>query len=367
MAEGPEQDDKTEEPTQKRLDDARAKGDVIYSTEATSWAMLAAGALAILALGETAAEQIGTAMAAFLAGAGNEPVSGAGLMKLMARLGLLSLGAIGLVFLALTGAAILSRYVQDKAAFSTERLKPKLERVNPIDGFKRVFGAQALANFLKALAKLVIVGGAAVWALWPRDAYYETGALIDLTGFFDLAEAKLMKLLFACLAAFTLVALADYVYTSYSHKKRLRMTRRELKDEFRESEGDPLIKAKIRQIRMSRASKRMMAKVPEASVVVANPTHYAVALKYDRAKTPAPICVAKGVDEIALKIRETAEAHNVPVVEDPPLARALFGAAELDQPIPREHYEAVARVIGFVMRLAQRRRPARPGPRSPGS
>jgi flagellar biosynthetic protein FlhB len=155
------------------------------------------------------------------------------------------------------------------------------------------------------------------------------------------------------------LAAVDYVFTRQSYMQRMRMSRREIKEELRQSDGDPMVKAKLRQIRNERARRRMLQNVPNASVVITNPTHYAVALRYEQGETPAPVCLALGVDAVAQRIRDVAEEHNVPIVEDPPLARALFATAEIDQPIPREHYEAVAKVIGFVMRLARRRRRAR--------
>jgi flagellar biosynthetic protein FlhB len=163
-------------------------------------------------------------------------------------------------------------------------------------------------------------------------------------------------MLIAAASAAAVLAAVDYVFTRQSYMKRLRMSRREIKEEMRQSDGDPMIKAKLRAIRMERSRRRMLANVPKASVVITNPTHYAVALRYEQGETPAPICLAMGVDAVAQRIREAAEEHGIPVVEDPPLARALFAAADIDQPIPKEHYEAVAKVIGFVMRLARRRR-----------
>jgi flagellar biosynthetic protein FlhB len=163
-------------------------------------------------------------------------------------------------------------------------------------------------------------------------------------------------MLIALASASAIIAVADYVFTRQSYMKRQRMSRREIKEEFRQQDGDPMVKAKLRQIRMERSRRRMMQNVPQASVIITNPTHYAVALKYDPGQTPAPICLAMGVDAVAQRIREVAQEHDIPIVEDPPLARALFATAEIDQPIPKEHYEAVAKVIGFVMRLARRRR-----------
>jgi flagellar biosynthetic protein FlhB len=164
----------------------------------------------------------------------------------------------------------------------------------------------------------------------------------------------LYKVLLAALVVLAIIAAADYVIQRYRFLQRNRMSKQEVKEEFRQNEGDPQIKAKIRQIRQERAKKRMIAAVPEATVIITNPTHYAVALKYESGQMAAPICVAKGVDALALKIREVAREHDVPVVENPPLARALHATVEVDEQIPTEHYKAVAQVIGYVMRLTGR-------------
>jgi flagellar biosynthesis protein FlhB len=158
------------------------------------------------------------------------------------------------------------------------------------------------------------------------------------------------------LVVIAVIAAADFVYQRQRFLSRHRMSRQELKDELKQSEGDPQIKGRIRQLRQERSRKRMMAAVPEATVVIMNPTHYAVALKYESGKMGAPVCVAKGVDRIALRIREIAEEHDVPVVENPPLARALYASVELEAEVPPEHYKAVAGVIGYVMRLANERK-----------
>jgi flagellar biosynthetic protein FlhB len=150
--------------------------------------------------------------------------------------------------------------------------------------------------------------------------------------------------------------LADWFWQRQRFMQRMRMTKEEMKEDFKQSEGDPHIRARLRQMRMERAKKRMMQNVPKATVVVMNPTHYAVALRYEAGDTPAPLCVAKGLDDVAFRIREAAEAHNIPIIEDAPLARALYATVEIDEVIPREHYEAVAKVIGFVMQQAKRRR-----------
>jgi flagellar biosynthetic protein FlhB len=246
--------------------------------------------------------------------------------------------------------------VQDQIAWSPERLSPKLEKLDPVKGFQRMLGPAGFSNFAKGILKFVVVGAAACWALWPNDATLETQPFRDLSAFWPLVQEKAVAMIVACMSAFGVLAIADYVLTRQSYMKRMRMTRQEVRDEMRQSEGDPQVKMKLRQVRNERARRRMMANVPTATLVVTNPTHYAVALRYEAGEMAAPICVAKGVDDVAFKIRETAEAHSVPVVEDPPLARALYASAELDEPIPRQHYEAVAKTISYVMRLAARRR-----------
>jgi flagellar biosynthesis protein FlhB len=180
-------------------------------------------------------------------------------------------------------------------------------------------------------------------------------SLLDPAALLVFLKDKAVAVMIALASAAALLAAVDYVFTRQSYMERQRMSRREIKEESRQSEGDPMVKAKLRQIRQERSRRRMLAAVPNASVVITNPTHFAVALRYEQGETPAPICLAKGVDAVALKIREAAKKHDIPIVEDPPLARALFAAADLDEPIPREHYDAVAKVIGFVMRLSRRR------------
>jgi flagellar biosynthetic protein FlhB len=264
--------------------------------------------------------------------------------------------AVGLACLLLMLAGVASRLIQDQFVFTSERMKPQLERINPIDGFKRVFGMEAVAQFLKSSAKLIIVGAVIVIVLWPDDATLEMLPLLDVTGLWEVISQKAMALLIACVIAVSVIALGDYLYTRFQHRKRLRMSQYDLKQEFKQNEGNPEVRAKLRQIRMERAARRMMQQVPRASVVITNPTHYAVALRYDKEDAPAPICLAKGIDDIALKIREIAEENGIAIVEDPPLARALYATAELDEVIPREHFEPVAKIIGYVLQLAERRR-----------
>jgi flagellar biosynthetic protein FlhB len=240
--------------------------------------------------------------------------------------------------------------IQHRLVWSAEALKPKLSKISPAAGLKRLFSKQALANFIKGLLKLALIGGIMAALLWPARHVLETLVAVDPAAVMPLAQSLSLDMLGVVVAVLALIAAADYLFQYRQWFERQKMSVRELKEEFKQTEGDPMIKGKIRAIRQARMKKRMMAAVPTASVVITNPTHFAVALQYERGMN-APICVAKGADTVALKIREVAGEHGVPIVENPPLARALHATVEVDQEIPAEHYQAVAEVIGYVMRL----------------
>jgi len=348
-------DDKTEPPSPHKLSEARKKGDIVYTPEVgAAFSLLALTAFVAFMAGPIA-QGVSGMFVGMLASASAFSTSPQALLGLSATILMKVAALMGLAALAFTLAALSARYVQDAPTFTGARLEPKLDKLDPIKGFGRIFGKQAVASFLKSLAKLIIVGGAVGWALWPHDASLERMSLLAPAAILPLVKEKAVALMMAVVLATALVALIDYVATRQSYMQRQKMSRREIKEEFRQSEGDPMVRMKLRQVRAERARKRMMANVPGATVVVTNPTHYAVALRYDADETPAPLCVAKGVDEVALRIRAVAEEHGVPVIEDPPLARALFASADVDEVIPRQHYEAVARVIGVVLRVARDR------------
>lgn len=352
-------DDKTEEPTPRKLEKAREKGDIVYSAEVgAALSLIAATGVVAFMSGPIVAEMT-RAFIGFIAMPDQLSADPGALRSISGALAIRLMAIFALAALALAVAAFAARYVQDRPTFTGERLTPKLDKLDPVKGFKRVFGKAAVAAFLKSLAKLAVVGAALAWTLWPHDAELERISLLDPSALLPFVKERVVAMMLALASAAAVIAAVDYVATRQSYMKRMRMSRRELKDEMRQSDGDPMVKAKLRQVRMERARRRMLQNVPNASVVITNPTHYAVALRYEAGETPAPICLAMGVDAVAQRIRETAEEHNIPIVEDPPLARALFATAEIDQPIPKEHYEAVAKVIGFVMRLARRRGRAR--------
>jgi flagellar biosynthetic protein FlhB len=254
-------------------------------------------------------------------------------------------------------AAIGGHVLQAPPTFTVEKLKPDFSRLNLMAGLKRMFGVEGLINLAKGLLKIGVVGFAIWTQIWPERAMLESVMGQSPMGVMGDMSHLLYKVLLAALAALAVIAAADYFVQRYRFLQRNRMSRQEIKEEYRQNEGDPQIKAKIRQIRQERAKKRMIAAVPEATVIITNPTHYAVALKYESGKMMAPVCVAKGIDALALKIREVAREHDVPIVENPPLARALHATVEVDEVIPQEHFKAVAQVIGYVMRLTGKIKP----------
>jgi flagellar biosynthetic protein FlhB len=259
--------------------------------------------------------------------------------------------ALPLTFIVVGGLA--GGAIQHKPLWTTQPLKPQFNRVSPLGGIKRLFGREALVQFIKGLLKIVIVGAVATAVLWNERDRMDALARMDVSALSPATLTLSLKLLGGVLAIYAFLAVGDAVYQRISWMQRQRMSKRELKEEFKEQEGSPEIKARLRQIRVARIKKRMMKAVPDATVVVTNPTHYAVALKYEKGMA-APICVAKGVDSLALRIRAVAAEHGVAVVENPPLARALHATVEIDAEIPVEHYKAVAEVVGYVLRLRRR-------------
>jgi flagellar biosynthetic protein FlhB len=350
MADEPDNTEKTEDPTQKRLDEALKRGDVVKSQEVNTWFVIAGATLVLMAFSGGMSSELTTTMRGLLANAHNISMDGPALPRLFEKIGVELIAAVAIPFLLLMLAALGGNLIQHKLVWSLEVLAPKLSKISPAAGFKRLFSAQALANFAKGLVKLVLIGSVLTALMWPERARIMALERADPVAVLPLAQSLALKLLSAVVAIMAVVAIADYLFQYRQWYEKQKMSLRELKEEFRQSEGDPVIRGKMRQMRQTRQRRRMIAAVPKAAVIITNPTHYSIALQYERGMD-APICVAKGVDAVALKIREVAAEHSIPVVENPPLARALHATVEVDQAIPIEHYKAVAEVIGYVMRL----------------
>ncbi|HWL30674.1 MAG TPA: flagellar biosynthesis protein FlhB [Xanthobacteraceae bacterium] len=358
MADEQHDAERTEDPTQKRLDEALERGDVVKSQEVSTWFVIGGGALMLAAFSGQMSSGLTTMFRGLLANSYQIPVDGHALVSMTARIEREVLAAVAIPLGLLALAAVAGNVIQHRLVWSAEQLKPKLSKISPLAGLKRLFSAQALANFVKGLAKLGVVGAVMTALLWPQRERLIGLVQTDILGTLLLTRSLALDMLTVVVAILFLVAAADYLFQYRQWFERQKMTLREMKEEFKQTEGDPMVKGKIRQLRQSRMRKRMIAAVPKAAVVIVNPTHYAVALQYDKGMA-APVCVAKGVDALAFKIREVAQEHAIPIVENPPLARALHATVEIDQEIPTEHYKAVAEVIGYVMKL--RRAVARPG------
>ena len=342
---------KTEDPTHRRLEQAREKGQVAKSQEINHWFMILALTIVIGVFAGSAMTGLAKSLYRFVAQPEAIRIDGGQLRAILSeslwQLGLAVLVPVAVLMLA----ALLAGFIQNGLVISFEPITPKLEKLSLQKGFKRLFSSRSLVDFVKGILKISIVAAVVVILVWPDRTILGNILNFGAVDFLQLLQSVSMRVLIGVLSVMTFIAAVDFLYQKQQHQKQLRMSRQELKEEFKQSEGDPMIKSRLRQIRTERARKRMMAAVPEADVVITNPTHFAVALKYDPERMSAPILVAKGADLIAQKIREVAKEHKVPIVENPPLARTLFDGVDLDQEVPAEHYKAVAEIIGYVMRL----------------
>ncbi len=337
--------DRTQEATPRRLQKAREEGSVPVSRELTSLAGLGAATLLLVMDGPS----LGRAFAGRLRDLLLLPASvdPAAAMAQAVRAAVLLVGPLAGVVLLTAAAAVL---LQTGFLLRVSAVAPDLGRLDPRRGLKRLFGTGGLVEAAKSLAKMVVFSGAAWLGLshaWPSLAlatFWQPELLMD-----RLME-EIAHLLLLLLGAQAVITGIDVAWSRYHHASDLRMSREDVRQESREADGDPQVKARIKQMRLARAKKRMLAAVPSATVIITNPTHYAIALAYDRGRQAAPRVVAKGVDEVAARIREMAQSHRVPLFASPPLARALF-SVELDAEIPLEHFKAVAEIIAYVWRL----------------
>ena len=348
-----EEDDasKTEEPTDKKLSKAQEEGQVSQSQEIKSWASFFAAALFVIFLAPTFVKSVAEPIVFFIRDGYQIPVDKNSLQvmfeQLLADMGIRVLPL--LIVFVLT--AVLSGVLQTGLIWAPKKMMPKLENVSFKKGIKKVISGRQLMELVKTIFKIILVGGVALAVVMPIYANVDLIPTYDVFQLLVLMEEVATVMLIGVTALMTVIAAIDYAYQKYTFLKQMRMTKQEVKDEHKNAEGDPQVKAKIRQLRMERARQRMMAAVPTADVVVTNPTHYACALEYKQDMMAAPKLVAKGMDNLAFRIRDLAEENEVPIVENPPLARALYAAVEIDEEIPAEHYAAVAEVIGYVMRL----------------
>ena len=340
---------RTEEPTPRKLQQARARGEVVKTQDLPSMASLTAVAAVVALGGAWLCRNLADDLVPFIARPDTINVEGRGGIDVARIVMLAAAPPLLLILLTATAGGVLGNVVQTGLVFSPDKLVPDLSRLAMGGGLKRIFGLDGLAQFVKSLVKVSLTSLLAWWVLQPHIPELTNLAGLEPIAMMSFALDVLRRLVFAVAAFLLLVAGADWLWQRRRFMERMKMTKEEVKEDFKQSEGDPHVKARQRQLRVERARRRMMQAVPEATVVVMNPTHYAVALKYDTGVAAAPLCVAKGLDTLALRIREVAEAAGVPVLEDPPLARALYATVEVDEVIPPAHYEGVAKIIGFIL------------------
>ena len=354
MAEGPDKEQKTEDPTAGRLQRAREQGQIPASRELNHWFLIGTGTLILLAFAPSLGWSLIDTLRNFIARPDQVPDDPAALQALFAETLIKAATAVAVPLLLLLVAAIAGPLLQTGFNISSSPLAPKFSKISPMAGFHRLFSARTLIEFLKNLVKLIIIASVAFTLVKPVLPGMEHLIRMEPAAMLNETRHLVLRLCIGILATLTVIMIGDILYQRMHFMAGLRMTRQEVKDESKQNEGDPMVKQRLRQLRTQRARARMMANVPKADVVITNPTHFAVALQYDPAKMAAPVCLAKGQDLIALKIREIAGLHKVTIVENPPLARALYPTVEIDQAIPPEHYKAVAEVVSYVFRLRGR-------------
>jgi len=358
MSENQDPDSKTEDPTGKRLDEARSKGQVVKTAEANNLAVLSGALVLLLVVFPWSFGNILTAIRPFIERPHGFPVDygsiGVILTELSMEIGL----ALIVPFAILVAMIILASYIQVGWLYTTEAVfNFNLGRLNPWSALKQKFSVKNLVEFGKSFAKMLVVSTVITPLILPLWGSVDHFIALSLESIVLETKYEAQKLIFGVVLILLVLAVADYKYQHHTFMRDMRMTKQEVKDEHKQQEGDPLVKSKIRELRFKRARARMMSNVPMADVVITNPTHFAVALKYDPGSMGAPVLLAKGADLVAQKIRELAKEHDIPIISNPPLARALYATTEVNQEIPAEHYRAVAQIISYVFKLKQKPMP----------
>jgi flagellar biosynthetic protein FlhB len=341
---------KTEEPSWRKLDEAREKGQVPQSREVTSWFVVIGATASMMLYASQISGTMQHAMYRFFEQAGEMRLDGTFRDALLGTVSEVA-ASLAPAFLIMMGAGLAGPLLQTGMIYAPDKLVPKLSHLSPGEGMKRLLSVRALMEFIKGLLKMGVVAAVVVSVLRPELARMSLMPSLGVAAIGQEIATVSLRLAIAVIAVLTVIAIADFTYQKFSFMKSMRMSKQEVREEYKQMEGNPVFKSKLRQIRTERARRRMMAAVPTASVVITNPTHFAVALQYEVNSAGAPRVVAKGADRIAERIREVAREHKVPIVENPPVARALYAAVEIDDEIPAEQYKAVAEIISYVLRL----------------
>lgn len=343
--------EKTEQPTAKKLEDAAKKGQIARSKDLGTAVVLIGSAVAILIFGKMVAMAILNIGQRMMRLEYKDMFETNSMFTAWTEVGKELAGPMAGVFLVILVAAFVGNILLGGFNFSWEAAGPKLSKMSLLKGFKRMFGLQALVELLKSILKVIVVAGVAYLLLRAFFPDIMSLSLMSEPNNIESALYFMMWLFLGLACSVSIIAMVDAPYQKWNHTKQLKMSLQEIKDEHKNSEGSPEIKARIRRTQLQMSMKRMMQEVPKADVIVTNPTHYAVALKYEQGKFRAPVVVAKGIDEIALHIRKIGTEHKVPIIESPALARSVYHTTELDHPIPEQLFAAVAQVLAYVYQL----------------
>lgn len=350
MSDDDKEDDasKTEDPSAKKLEEGRKRGQVAQSRDLSTWVMFLAATLLIGTATPSMFSYLTTTLKAYLEHAHDMPSGPGGLSAILVETCLIAFKSSFLFFLILIFAAILGPTMQIGLLFSPDVIKPDISKISIMKGFTRIFSMRSVIEFLKGLLKMIAIGAVGFTLVAPYLDSVEHSITMSPIDIIYETKSLTIRMMIGILIALLAIALADFLYQRWEFMKQMRMTKQEVKDEYKQTEGDPFIKGKLKQMRMEKARQRMMQNVPKADVIITNPTHFSIALKYDPDTSDAPIVIAKGVDEVAFRIREIAKQHDIILFENPPLARTLYDTVDIDQAIPEELYKAVAEVISYV-------------------
>lgn len=350
MADDDKPDDasKTEDPSAKKLEEGRNRGQVAQSRDLSTWVVLLAVTLLIGTATPYMFSETTGSLVVYLEQSHAMPQGEGGISQILSDIFMISLKACGLFFIILIFAAILGPTMQIGLLFSTEVLKPDLSKISIMKGMKRLFSLKSIVEFIKGLLKIIGIGAVGFILVAPYlDTIEHSINIAPMSALLEMKDLAL-RMMTGILIALLAIALADFLYQRWEFTQQMRMTKQEVKDEYKQTEGDPFIKGKLKQLRMEKARQRMMQAVPRADVIITNPTHFSIALRYAPEESEAPMVIAKGVDAVAFRIREIAKEHDIILFENPPLARTLYDTVDIDQPIPVELYKAVAEIISYV-------------------
>lgn len=346
--------EKTEKATPRKRQDARKKGQTAKSADINTAAGLIAVFFCLMILGPYFQTHTAGLMRAIFQNYLLMELTENNLQMLMVKVSSETAFILAPVLIVSVIAAVAANFLQVGVLFSTESIQPKLDKINPLQGFKRIYSIRALVELCKSLLKIGVVGGVAGAVIWSKIGEIVRLPHMPLQSSIGFLGSLTIQLGLSASIALLFLAFLDYFYQKFDFEKNIRMSKQDIKDEYKKSEGDPLIKSKIKQRQREMAMRRMMQDVPKADVIITNPTHFAIALKYDEEKMDAPYVVAKGVDFVAQKIKETAKENGVSMVENRPLARSLYSQVEIGRAVPEEFFKAVAEILAYVYRLKQK-------------